>query len=99
LCHTGDSLHCPVVDRDGLGVEEFCGARGGAGGIAGGALPPQVCPLSAIELGLAFVPLKLAWKPKLTVAPAGIVPFQAALRTLTPAPLCVARPFHRLVIR
>jgi hypothetical protein len=60
---------------------------------------PQVPPLSVSADGLAFVPLKLAWKPKLTDPPAGTALFQSALRTLTAAPLCVTTPFHRLVIR
>ena len=55
--------------------------------------------MQASALGFVFVPLKVAWKPKLTVPPGRIVPFQGALRTLTLAPFCVTPPFQRLVIR
>jgi hypothetical protein len=61
--------------------------------------PVQEVPLTAKSMGARFWLDLLALKPNSAVAPAAIVRFQAAPRTLTVAPVWVCEPLHSSVIR
>jgi hypothetical protein len=51
-----------------------------------------------VRVGVAFVPLKLAWKPKLVLPPAAIAPLYDRFEAVTDVPLDVRVAFHELVI-
>jgi len=58
----------------------------------------QARPFRVKALGLVLLPLKLAWKPKAAVPPAGMTLFQPPSLALTTWPVCVGTAFQALVI-
>jgi hypothetical protein len=51
-----------------------------------------------VNVGLVFVPLKLAPKPKEVLPPPAMTPLDVALLAVTAVPLWVATVFHAFVI-
>src|SRR5690242_17483596 len=88
----------------GLGVGVGLGDDVGVGvgvpevGLGDVTAPVQVVPFNAKLAGTGLLPAHAPLKPKLAVPPVLMVPFQAALVTVTAAPDWVNDPFHSWVM-